>query len=94
MHNEQLNTPKRRGHGPGMGAGEKAKNFKSAIQRLIIELKPFRVLVILSLMLASLGSILSIVAPDKLSLLTDKISDGLVVNQEHLETLTQNIMRK
>ena len=69
--------------GPGMrgGTGEKAKDFKGAIKRLLKELKPFKVLVIIALILAALGSILSLVAPNRLSELTDTISEGLVVNR-------------
>ena len=68
--------------GPGMrgGTGEKAKDFKGAIKRLLKELKPFKVLVIIALILAALGSILSLVAPNRLSELTDEISEGLVIN--------------
>ena len=73
-------TPRgpRMGPGHGMGAGEKAKDFKSAIKRLFKELKGFRKLITIALILAILSSILSISAPNKLSELTDKISEGLV----------------
>jgi len=93
MHSEN-NAPKRRGGGPrGMGApGEKAKNFKSAIKRLFHELSSFRILIIISLVFAALGSILSIIAPDHLSDLTDEISKGLVVKQENLELVSNTIM--
>lgn len=66
------------GHGPGMGAGEKAKDFKSAIKRLFKELKGFRRLITVALILAILSAVLSISAPNKLSELTDKISEGLM----------------
>ena len=75
----------------GRGTGEKAKDFKGAIKRLFKELKSFKLLVTIALVLAALGSVLSIAAPNKLSELTDKISEGLVVNKDNLETLTQNI---
>ena len=66
--------------GPGMGPqkGEKAKDFKGAMKRLFKELKSFRVLIAISLVLAILGAVLSIIAPNKLSDLTDEISKGLV----------------
>ena len=66
------------GPGPGMGAGEKAKDFKSAIKRLFKELKGFRKLIAVALILAILSAVLSISAPNKLSDLTDKISEGLM----------------
>ena len=66
------------GPGPGMGGGEKAKDFKSAIKRLFKELKGFRKLITVALILAILSAVLSISAPNKLSELTDKISEGLM----------------
>lgn len=81
-------TPKR---GPGANTLEKAKDFKGAIKRLLKELKEFRVLIVIALILAALSSILTILTPDKLSDLTDKISDGLVANRDNMEELTTNI---
>ena len=70
---------------------EKAKNFKGSLKRLFFELKKFRVLIYLSLILAVFGSILSIFAPNKLSSLTDKISEGLVVNTKNLTKLSKSL---
>ena len=99
MNNEDTpkNNMRSRGpHEPGPrgNSGEKAKNFKSAIVRLIKELKNFKVLIVISLILAALGSILTIVTPNKLSSLTDEISKGLVVDKENLETLTRIVTDK
>ncbi len=70
---------------------EKAKDFKSAIKRLLKELKPFKVLVILSLTLSVAASILSIATPNILSKLTDKISNGIVPNKENLIRINNEI---
>ena len=86
MSNEnETNRPPRgprmgpgRGPGHGMGAGEKAKDFKSAMKRLFSELKDFRKLIIVAIILAMLSAVLSILAPNRLSSLTDKISEGLI----------------
>lgn len=75
-------TPRRMGGMGRGGAGEKAKDFKSAIKRLTKELGKFKFLIIIALILAIAGSILSIFAPNKLSDLTNEISKGLIVNQE------------
>ena len=77
---ERNRNPRGPGGGPGhgMGAGEKAKDFKSAIKRLFKELKGFRKLITVALILAILSAVLSILAPNRLSNLTDKISEGLV----------------
>jgi len=72
---------------------DSAKNFKSSIIRLISELKGYKILIIISLVLACLGSILSIIAPDKLSKLTDEISKGLVINTDNLEELSTTMQK-
>ncbi len=77
--------------GRGANPQDKAKDFKGAMKRLFSELKPFRILVYIALILAVLGSIMSIIAPNQLSNLTDEISEGLVVNTDNLQTLTQKI---
>ena len=84
------NAPRGPKHGRG-NPGEKAKDFKGAIKRLLIELKGFKVSIIISLILACLGAVLSISAPDKLSELTDKISEGLVINTDNFELLTKEV---
>ena len=70
---------------------DKAKNFNEAIKRLFKELKGFKIFIIVSLILAMFGAILSISAPNKLSKLTDEISKGLAVDSENLELLTTKI---
>ena len=74
---------------PGKQTYEKAKDFKGAIKRLVHELNTYKFLVIASFVLAILGSILSILAPDQLSNLTDEISAGLVINEENMTALNK-----
>lgn len=71
---------------------DKAKDFKKSIKRNLKELKPFKVLVIISLILSALGSVLSLFAPDKLKELTDTITEGLIVNQENIKALNEKIV--
>ena len=73
-----------------MNAGEKAKDFKSAIKRLFKELKGFKILIIVAIILAILSAVLSIVAPDQLSNLTDEISAGLRgnMNMKNIKHIT------
>ena len=76
--NENISNPPRRGRRSEMSMSvERAKDFKTAMKRLLKELKGFRVLIILAVILAIGSSILSIFAPNKLSSLTDEISKGL-----------------
>lgn len=69
----------------------KAKDFKGAIKRLLQELSGFKKLIIISLVLAVLGAILTIVTPNILSDLTDEISKGLVLNKDNFEKLTKEV---
>ena len=70
---------------------EKAKNFKSAIVRLFKELKPFRVMIIVAVVLSTISSLLAIFTPNVLSNLTNKISDGLIINKDNLNTIYTSI---
>ena len=70
---------------------EKAKDFKGAIKRLIKEMAGFKKLIIISLTLAALGAVLTIVTPNILSDLTDEISKGLVLNKDNFEKLTKEV---
>ncbi len=86
-----INRPQRRGPmggGRGMSVpGEKAKDFKGAVSRLLKELNKFKILMILSFILAIFSAVLTILAPDKLSELTDEISAGLTVDSDNLKEL-------
>lgn len=63
--------------GPIRGEVEKAKDFNAAIKRMIKELKPFYAPTIIATLFASIGSIIAIITPNKLSELTDEITLGL-----------------
>lgn len=78
-------------NGPKGNQDGKAKDFKSAIKRLAMELHSYKVLIIVALVLAALGSVLSILAPEELSSLTDEITKGLVVNTDNLTTLSNHL---
>lgn len=93
MHNdkeEKRNTPPRGGHGP-MRTIEKPKNFGEALSKLFKSLNDFKVLLIISLVLAGLSAILSLVSPNRLSDLTDEISNGLTINTENMEKLKNDL---
>ena len=100
MSDNNTETPRKRGpggpHGMGRGPAEKAKNFKSAIKRLFSELGRFRKIVIFSVILAAFSAVLSILAPNKLSDLTDEIQNGLTINQSNMaevsEKASNNVM--
>ena len=72
---------------------DKAKDFKGAMSRLFLELKKYRILIIIALILAMLGAIMSIVSPNKLSELADEIQKGLVINTKNMQELSQKIIK-
>ena len=57
---------------------DKAKDFKGAIMRLFKELDKYKIAIIIALILAMLGAIIGITAPNILSKLTDEIQLGLL----------------
>lgn len=72
--------------GPKM---DKSKDFVGSMKRLFKELKSFQILIAMALIFAVLSSILSIAAPNKLSKLTDTISEGIIVNSRNLEEVSE-----
>lgn len=65
-------------HGPpGRGADEKPQNVKSSMLELLRYLKPWYKPIVISLIFSLVGTLLTIIAPDKLADLTNNISDGL-----------------
>ena len=82
MSSNRAETPRRGPMGRGMATGEKAKDFKEAVRRLIKELGKFKILIIISLILAIIGAVLSISAPDQLSKMTDEIQKGLMAEMD------------
>lgn len=70
---------------------ETAKDFGGSIKRLCKELKTYQKVIFLALILAALGSILSLFAPNKLSALTDEIQKGLIINQNNMTEITTDI---
>ncbi|MFR1709372.1 MAG: ABC transporter ATP-binding protein [Clostridium sp.] len=66
------------GHGPVGGAGEKAKNFKETMKKLISYLKPFTASIIVVIIFAIGSAAFSIIGPKVLGKATTNIFKGLV----------------
>ena len=75
---------------PGGRNFEKSKDFKGSIKRLLSDLSNFKILLIIALTLAMVSSILSLIAPNKLSDLTDTVTAGIKPNIS--EKRIKNIM--
>ena len=79
---------------PGdMSVADKTKDFKGTIIRLFNSLDKWRKLLILSVVLALISAILSTIAPNKLSDITNVISDGIKPNSENLHLVSEEIYK-
>lgn len=67
-------------HGPGRGHGpqQQAKNFKATWGKLLNYFRPYWTAGIISLVCAIIGTVLTLIGPDKLSELTDIVTVGIV----------------
>ena len=72
---------------------EKVKDFKGTIIRLFKSLEEWRYLLVLASILAMIAAILSTIAPNKLSDLTNVISDGIKPNTENIKILSEDIYK-
>lgn len=70
---------------------EKSKDFKGSMIRLFKNLKPWKYLMGIALVLAMVSAILSLVAPDKLSDLTDTVTAGITPNTDKLQEIGEAI---
>lgn len=83
--------------GPGgrRGKGDDvAKNFGAAIRRMLREMKGFYVLITIAIIMSLGGSILSVIAPEKLADITDEISSGLMIDKEKVAEVSTIIMQE
>ena len=90
--NEKERNSHSRGHGP-MRVSEKSKDFMGSIKKLMKSLSSFKVLIFIALVLAALSSILSLIAPNKLSDLTDEITKGITINTSNMKELEEDLTK-
>lgn len=81
--NRKTPTPGRHGRGPGMGrnmmnGGEKPRNFKSTMKKLLKYLSPFIFSIIIVFIFAAASAIFSILGPKILGNVTTKIFEGVM----------------
>ncbi len=75
------NNTKRRGPGsgpPGMMPAEKVKDFKGTMTKLLKYLKVYVPFIVIAVLLSFMGSILSVIGPDKIKDLTAVIEEGIL----------------
>ena len=88
--NDKNRNNSSRDHGP-MRINEKPENFALSIKKLMKSLSSFKILIFVAVILAALSSILSLVAPNKLSDLTDEISRGITINTTNMKELENDL---
>ena len=88
--NDKNRNNSSRGHGP-MRINEKPENFVLSIKKLMKSLSSFKILIFVAIVLAALSSVLSLVAPNKLSDLTDEISRGITINTTNMKELENDL---
>ena len=78
--------------GGPMRANETSKDFTGSMKRLFNSLDKWRGLLIFGLILAGVSAVLSIIAPNILSNLTDKITLGIQPRVENIEVINNKII--
>lgn len=73
-----MNNGPNRGRGPSIAAGEKSVNFKATWGKLISYFRPYWTAGIIALISAVVGTVLTLIGPDRLSELTDVITQGIM----------------
>ena len=76
---------------PG-GPREKSKDFKGSMIKLFNSLKKWKKTLVIALILAFFSAVLSTIAPNRLSDLTNVISEGIKPNTEEIKEVTQIIV--
>lgn len=77
---------------PRMGVPEKSKSFKKAMLSLYRKISKWYVLIAISILLATISAVLSLVAPNKLSDITDEVTKGLTpkITEETINNIMNN----
>ena len=78
----------------GMKVGEKSKDFKGSMIRLFNNLDKWKKMLVICMFLALISAILSTIAPNKLSDLTNVISEGIKPNTKNLQLVSEKIYEK
>lgn len=76
---------------PNRRMNDKPKDLKGSLVRIFKSLGDLRKYMFIAVVLAALGSILSIIGPNKISDLTDTISNGIMIDSKALKELSSNI---
>lgn len=75
---ERKNRPMMHGHHGPMGPGEKAKNFKGTMGRLLKYLRPFWMMMLLCILFSVISTVFTIIGPKILGNATTKLAEGIM----------------
>jgi len=89
--NNENKAPQRRMSRSNRGNFEKPKNLSLTVKKLFSYLKSFMPFIIVALIFAGASSVFSIIGPNKLSDLTDELSNGLVLDKNKIEVISKDI---
>lgn len=94
MENKEHNfKPQMKGPrlGPGAHGGEKAKDLVGTWKKLFGYCRKYAAGIIIALICAVLGTVLTLVGPDKLSDITDTITEGIAPDTKMLEKINEEV---
>ena len=85
--------PPRGPHGPrGPRGGEKAKDLVGTWKKLFGYCRKYMIVFVIAMICAAMGTVLTLIGPDKLSEMTDTITEGIAPDTELLEKITKAIL--
>ena len=95
MNNETRQPPRHRGHmgPPGAGGGEKANDFSGTWKKLLNYCRKYIFVMIIAIICASIGTVCTLLGPDKLSEMTDAIATGVKPDTDKLTEITETMSK-
>ena len=90
MGQMKQNRPVARGPmgGRSMGGGEKPKDFIGTWKKLLGYCRKYLAIIVIAIICATVGTVCTLAGPDKLSDMTDAITDGIAPDTDKLEEIT------
>lgn len=89
MENRELRQKQRGPMGRAMGSKEKPKDFVGIWKKLLGYCKKYMAFLIIAVVCASAGTVCTLVGPDKLSDMTDEITNGILTSSMNMDRIMQ-----
>lgn len=78
-------------HGHGMRGGEKAQDMVGTWKKLLKYCRKYYAVMVIAILCAAAGTVLTLIGPDKLSEMTDCITEGIKPDTDTLEEIVETI---